>query len=229
MMLGKLALVSLAACAMIASAGAAPTRGNWTNMVVRTDGGHRVGNPEAKVSLIEFVSYTCPACANFSKNGDGALQIGYVASGRVNREIRHIIRDPVDLTAATLTHCGAPGKFVQNHAAFMARQDVWLPQVQNTTAAQRNRWQTGTDAARRRAIANDAGFYAIMERRGYRRTEIDRCLADDAGAKALAENSARNSEKYFVTSTPSFALNGVKLAGTHDWDELESQIKARLR
>lgn len=227
-MFRKFAVTGLAACAMIAATGATRIKADWNTQVVLTEGGHRVGNPDAKVALIEFVSYTCPACANFTKSGEGALQIGYIASGRVNREIRHIVRDPVDLTAAMLTNCGAPGKFLQNHAAFMARQDTWLPRAQNTTGAQRNRWMTGSDAARRRAIANDAGFYTIMEGRGYRRTDVDRCLADDAKANSLAENSEQDSKKYFVTSTPSFALNGVKLAGTHGWRELEPQIKARL-
>ncbi len=223
------AFTGLAACAMIAGTGAVGAPSSYINQVVLTDGGHRIGNAEAKVSVMEFVSYTCPACANFVKDGDGALELGYVSTGRVTMEIRHIIRDPIDLTAALLTNCGPVSKFPQNHKAFMLGQGKWLPLAASASQAQRNRWNSGTYASRRRAMANDMGFYSIMERRGYRRTEIDRCLADETKATSLAENSQKDSEKYFISGTPSFALNGVTLAGTHSWSLLEPQIKARLR
>ena len=227
-MFKKSIVIGLSACAMIAASGAIAASSSYINRVQVTDGGHKIGNPEAKVSVIEFVSYTCPACANYTRNHEGALEIGYVATGKVTMEIRHIIRDPIDLTAAMLTICGPASKFPQNHKAIMLGQDKWLPLAQSASSAQRARWVSGTGASRRRAIANDMGFYTIMERRGYRRTDLDRCLADEAKATSLAEASQANGEKYFVSSTPSFAINGVTLAGTHSWSLLEPQIKARL-
>jgi len=224
-MVKRSALFAVLGLAAIMALGNAP---NWTLKVALTDGGHLFGNPDAKVSLIEWVSYTCPHCAGFSRDGDGALQIAYVGPGKINREIRHIVRDPVDLTAAMLTNCGPPAKFHRNHAAIMFSQSEWLPLLDTASSAQRARWHSGDHAARRRAIASDFGFYAIMERRGYRRTEIDRCLADGVRAKNLADNSQKDSEKYFVKSTPSFAIDGILLAGTHDWSLLEPQLKARL-
>lgn len=227
-MIRKSAVIGLAATVMISASGAIATSSSYINQVEVTDGGHRIGNPEAKIAVIEFVSYTCPACANYTRNHEGALELGYVATGKVTMEIRHIIRDPIDLTAAMLTNCGPASKFPQNHKAIMLGQDKWLPLAQSASAAQRGRWVSGTGASRRRAIASDLGFYTIMERRGYRRTDIDRCLADEAKATKLAETSEANGEKYFVSSTPSFAINGVTLAGTHSWSLLEPQIKARL-
>ena len=44
----------------------------WSNSIMATDGGHRIGNPEAEVKLVEFMSYTCSHCANFARTGDGA-------------------------------------------------------------------------------------------------------------------------------------------------------------
>lgn len=218
---------TIGALAFIAVAAPANTS-NWNTNVVVTDGGHRFGNPDAKLQLIEFVSYTCPHCAHFSKDGDGALQLAYVGPGKITREIRHIVRDPVDLTAAMLTNCGAPAKFLQNHSAFMLSQDKWLPLISSASPAQIARWTTGDYAARRRSIASDFGFYAIMERRGYRRTEVDRCLADDKRATKLTEDTQKNFDKYNLSGTPSFAINGVTLAGTHAWSVLEPQLKARV-
>jgi len=224
-MFKKFAVAGPAACVMIFATGASS---NWINQVTETDGGHRIGKSDAKVTVTEFVSYTCPACANFTKDGAGALDFGYVATGKVNLEIRHIIRGPVDLTAVMLTHCGPPEKFPKNHTAFMLKQDEWLVVMDKTTTAQRNRWVSGDYAARRRAIASDLGFYKIMEQRGYRRTDADKCLADNAKATSLAEQSDENRDKRFVTATPSFAVNGITLAGTHSWRVLEPQIKLRL-
>ncbi|MDZ4307933.1 DsbA family protein [Allopontixanthobacter sp.] len=227
-MFRKSAALGLAALAMIAASGAHAESASYINQVRVTDGGHQIGNPDAKLAVQEFVSYTCPACANYTRFHHGALELAYVSTGDVTLEIRHIIRDPIDLTAVMLTHCGAASKFPQNHKAMMLGQDKWLPRAQSATAAQRSRWATGTGASRRRAIASDMGFYAMMESRGYRRTDIDRCLADEAKAAALAEASEANGAKYFVSSTPSFAINGVTLAGTHSWNLLEPQIRARL-
>ena len=80
------------------------------------------------------------------------------------------------------------------------------------------------NAAGRRAIASDFGFYKLMEGRGYRRTDIDRCLNDEALAKQMAARSAKDWDRPGVDSTPSFAINGLVMPGTHTWQELQKQL-----
>ena len=201
---------------------------DWSATVGQTEGGHRIGNPEAKLKLTEYISYTCPHCAQFARDGEPALKLGYIANGRVSLEIRHLLRDPVDLTVAMLTNCGPASKFPQNHSAFMLGQDNWITPMTRATAAQRQRWSTGDMAARRRAIASDFGFYAIMERRGYSKAEADRCLADEAMAERLAEASDADWKKPGIGGTPAFAIDGNVLAGTHSWSMLQPQLAARL-
>jgi len=231
MMVSKLArVVALAGAALLGiGAGPAPkpAAGNWVATVVATDGGHRIGNPDAKVKLAEYISYTCPHCAAFAKEGEAPLQLAYIATGKLSLEVRHLIRDPIDLTAAMLTNCGPAAKFPQNHAAFMLGQDKWIAPLANSTATQQQRWRT-PGAAGRRAIANDFGFYAIMERRGYSRTETDRCLADEAMAKSLAEKSAADWKLPGISGTPGFSINGTIMPGTHSWAALEPQLKQFL-
>lgn len=210
--------------AALAIGGASP--GNWNTTVTQTNGGHRIGNPDAKVKLVEFISYTCPHCAKFTRESDGPLKVGYIAPGDVSVEVRHLIRDPVDLTAAVLANCGTADKFAQNHAAFMFGQEQWIAPLARVTQAQRQRWTN--NSAGRRAIASDFGFYKLMEERGYRRSEVDRCLADDDAAQTLAENSAEDWKRPGISGTPSFAINGVVLPGTHAWTPLERQIKEFL-
>lgn len=215
---------TLAAMALLLTA-ASP---NWLATVSLDGTAHRIGNPAAKVRLTEYVSYTCPHCAEFNREAEGALQLAYISPGRVNLEIRHLIRDPVDLTVAMLAHCGPEAKFAQNHSAFLSGQSNWIGPLTNSTAAQRQRW-TAPGAAGRRAIASDFGLYRIMERRGYTRAEVDRCLADDAFARKLAEESDRDWKRPGITGTPSFAINGIVMPGTHTWASLSRQLDDFVR
>ena len=220
---GVVQAVALVAAAALLG-GAAGNRSNWDTVVAETDFGHRVGNPDAKVKLVEFFSYTCPHCAEFAQQGEGAIKIGYLAPGKVSVEYRHLIRDPVDLTVGMLVNCGAADKFPANHAAFILGQERWIGPLARPTQAQTTRWRTA-GAAGRRAIAGDFGFYALMERRGYRRADVDRCLADDAMATRLAQISAREWARPGISGTPSFAINGIVMPGTHNWAALERQLR----
>jgi protein-disulfide isomerase len=201
---------------------------NWNTQVVKTAAGHRVGNPDAKLKLVAYESYTCPHCGEFERQGEGALRIVYIHGGNLSLEVRHIIRDPVDLTVAMLTNCGTADKFFANHAAFMLGQGAWLGKLENATQGQIARWNSGTMSARRQAIASDLGLYAIMANRGYERPELDRCLNDNAKATALANQSKTNNDTPGVDGTPTFALNGTVLDNVHTWRTLQTALDGRL-
>lgn len=227
MKVGKIvkAAVLLASATMLsAAAGSSTTRTDWDTVVAKTELGHRIGNPDAKTRLVEFISYTCPHCAEFTRQSEAPIKQSYLAPGRVNVEIRHMVRDPVDLTVGLLVNCGETAKFPGNHSAFLSGQPQWIEPLGKVSSSQRQRWTT-EGAAGRRAIASDFGFYAIMERRGYRRADIDRCLADDALARRLAEISAKEWARPGISGTPSFSINGVVMPGTHSWAALERQLK----
>lgn len=204
------------------------TKADWNTVVVATNSGHRIGNPDAQHEVTEFVSYTCPHCAHFAREGDPVLKLLYIHSGKLAVEIRHTLRDPLDLTAAMLTHCGPTNRFVLNHSAFMLSQDQWLSVAQRATQAQIARWTVADHASARRAIASDLGFYKIMEGRGYRRTDVDRCLNDENKANALAKASQEDAQRLGIKGTPSFAIDGKLLDNVHSWDVLKPQIDTIL-
>lgn len=205
--------------------GASP---NWLATVAKTDGGFVLGNPNAKVKLVTFESYTCPHCADFEKEAGGALRIAYVQPGKISLEVRHFVRDPVDLTAAMLTECVAPAKFFNTHQALFNRFDRIAQVMSNSTKAQQDRWYAQDRAAGRRTIASDFGFYEIVAAQGLTRAQADTCLNNNALAKKLADQTKADDEKYKITGTPSFALNGALLFATHQWSLLKPQIDARL-
>eukprot|EP01041_Mallomonas_annulata_P018631 gene18631-37641_t len=71
------AALALAACGSGDSAGApkgepiakvaAPAGKAWTDVVTKTEaGGYKMGNPDAKLQLVEYGAITCPGCAQFS-------------------------------------------------------------------------------------------------------------------------------------------------------------------
>jgi protein-disulfide isomerase len=228
MRLIRLATLAAAALLSVGATQKPAPRGNWlTTVSVTPSGSHAIGNPAAEVKLVEYISYTCSHCAHFHKDSEGPIQLLFVQPGKVQVEIRHFVRDSVDMTVAMLTNCGAPSRFALNHSIFLRTQDTWLARAEAASAAQKARWDAGTYPARMRAIAGDLGLYAIMAQRGYDRPTVDRCLGDEATSRRLAAQT-KAAQELGVQGTPSFLLNDLLLAGTHDWPSLKSQIEARL-
>lgn len=227
--LGLLAAGVALTAAVAALAQAPAIKRNWNQAVVLTpQGTHILGNPAAKVKLTQFVSYTCPHCAHFEEEADAQLRLTFVAGGQGAVEVRHFVRDPVDMTVALLTNCGPPAKFFLNHAAFMRSQAKWIGPLEHPSPAQQARWTGGTFAQRTRMIARDFNFYPIMATRGYTAAQVDKCLADEGLAKRLAASTDEAANTLYVTGTPSFAIDGDLLAGTHSWAALRPQLAARL-
>ncbi len=194
---------------------------DWNQTYADTGKGHRVGDAEADVQLIEFVSYTCPHCATYAQQSDGVLRLGYVGEGKAAVEVRHVIRNQIDLAAALITECGAPERFFERHRTMLRTQGEWLAKAQATNAAQRARWGSGTIGQQMQAIAGDLDFYELMEPQGMGEVEIDRCLADTEKAQAIVEGSNANSAEFAVAGTPSFVINGSLQQGVHNWAALQ--------
>ena len=67
-----------------------PKNGDWSTVVTPTPaGGFLMGNPNAKVQLIEYGSMTCPHCREFDETGTQPLIDKYVKTGKVGFEYRN--------------------------------------------------------------------------------------------------------------------------------------------
>ncbi|WP_126174178.1 DsbA family protein [Altericroceibacterium xinjiangense] len=226
--IGAAALASLAAFAPIGAAPAAAAPDWAATSSVTRDGAHVLGNPQADTRLITFVSYTCPHCARFEGESDMPLRAAYVQPGTLALEVRHIIRDPIDMTAVLLAECGPASRFWGNHRAIFAAQDDWMATARATTPEQRQRWSTGTLANRFKAISADLRFYELMQQRGYSRTQVDQCLSDPARVDKFANQSQADGQTYKVQGTPSFVLNGKLLDQVHTWAGLKQALDTRM-
>src|SRR5580765_6420833 len=68
-----------------AAAQATPAAPRWDQTITLTDQGFPVmGNPAAPVKLVEFISFTCSHCADFSQEAKVPLTTGLVREGKVS-------------------------------------------------------------------------------------------------------------------------------------------------
>jgi protein-disulfide isomerase len=236
------ALVALGACnadkattngsatnAAAATPVAAPANGDWSSVVTKTpEGGFAMGNPNAKVKLIEFGSLTCPHCAEFEEQGGQALVDNYVKKGLVSFEFRNFVRDPYDITAALISRCGGTASFFGLTRAFYATQKDWIGKIQTADPAQLQALENQPPQAQFKALADIAGFPAFAAMRGVPKAKTEACLADQSAATQLVQMNSDAVSNFNIQGTPSFAINGKTVTDAPTWAALEPKIKEAL-
>ena len=214
---------ALAAAPAAAPAAAAAAERDWAAAIVATpEGGFRMGNPAARVKLVEYVSLTCPHCADFSRTGGPAL-VEQVRTGRVSFEIRPYPLDIVAEVGAQLSRCAAPADAFALNDAILAGLGETNARLLALSEAEIGAIDALAPGEQRQRIASAAGLDAIAARHGLDAAEARACLADQAGAdRVLAIKAA--AESIGVQGTPSFTINGVLQQHVHDWAALAPLI-----
>jgi len=208
---------------------APPKGGDWTMVVNATPaGGFMMGNPNAKVKLVEFGSMTCPHCAEFEEQGGKALIDSYVKKGLVSWEFRNFVRDPFDMTATLLARCGGEANFFGMTRTLFHDQRDWVAKLQAADQAKLQQLQDMPPAQRFSTIADLAGLKTFAAQRGVPRAKADQCLANEADANQLVQMNADAISGYSIPGTPSFLINGTLAAETATWETLEPKIKEAL-
>lgn len=193
----------------------------WNQVVSQTEkGGYVMGNPDAPIKLVEFGSLTCGACGNFAIQSFEPLRDKYIASGRVSFELRNFVRDPIDLTGAMLTRCGADTSFFPLTEQFFTNQNQILQAAQSLDPA------IGQLPPEQRfvAISKGLGLDTFFAQRGIAQNQSNACLADNAKAEKLAEQTQQAAEEYKVTGTPTFLIN-ERVQDVNTWQEIETRIQ----
>lgn len=223
------ALILLAAAATLGAtkpALAPAPKANWTATVSRTPGdAHLLGNPAARVKLVEYVSYTCSHCADFEVQAGSEIAMGFIKPGTGSMEFRPFFRNQIDIAATLMAYCGAPSRFMGNHAALLRGQKGWLGPV---TVGQQKRWESLGFAPRMRAIASDLKLYDLFIRRGYNRTDLDICLANEGLARRISSENQTAESVMGIQGTPTFLLND-RLIDAGDWRSLRPYLAAATR
>jgi protein-disulfide isomerase len=190
----------------------APNNGDWSTVVTKSaEGGFVMGNPDAKVKLVEFGSMTCPHCAEFEEQGGKALVDNYVKKGLVSWEFRNFVRDPFDMAATLLARCGGEANFFGMTRTMFHDQKTWIGKLQAADQATLQGLQTMPPAQQFSTIADLAGLKTFAAQRGVPR----------------AKNSDAVST-YSIPGTPAFLINGTLADQTSNWATLEPKLKEAL-
>ncbi|MES2057728.1 MAG: thioredoxin domain-containing protein [Pseudomonadota bacterium] len=211
--------------------GAAPAPRDWSKTVTQTSSGAFViGNPKAKVKLIEYLSYTCPHCAHFSIGSSAVLKGKYVRSGSTSVELRHAIRDKLDMAATIIARCTGPVGFSATTDAVFAGQEDWLMRGIQFERVNGGRMDLYPENARLRALADGAGLTDIGRARGLNDAALDACFANDAevlkiAVMADAAWTAIRAAAPADGGTPSFVVNGKPYPHL-DWAGLDKVLLA---
>ena len=211
-----------------------PANGDWSSVVTKTEaGGFMMGNPNAKVRLIEYGSMTCPHCARFEAAAADPLANTYVKGGNVSFEFRNFVRDPFDVTASLITRCGDPKSFFPLTKAMYASQQDWIQKLQAMSPEQQQALTTMPPAQEFKAIADAAGFPQWAAMRGIPAAKANACLADQGAVDQLVQMNNDAVQQYNIPGTPTFVMNGklVDVGGVSEdkvWPALEAKIKAAL-
>lgn len=211
---------------------APPKNGDWTSVVSTTAaGGFLMGNPNAKVKIVEFGSMTCPHCAEFDETAMKPLTETYVKSGNVSLEFRNFVRDPFDVAASLVARCGGTTSFFGLTRGLYADQRDWIAKIQAADQAAMQQIQSLPPTQQFGQLAKIAGFQEWAAVRGLPVDKSTACLTNQAEVDRLVQMQNDATSAYEIPGTPSFLLNGelVKIeAGSTPWQQVESKIKAAL-
>jgi protein-disulfide isomerase len=174
-------------------------------MVAGPLGDKALGDPNAKVTVIEYASMTCPHCAHFHETTFTPFKEKYVDTGKVRFIFREFPFDPVATAAFMLARC-APG-------------DSYFPMVDLLFRQQKN-WAYGDKAT-------DA-LFNIVKQAGFTQESFRTCLTNQQILDGVNAVKNRAADQLGVASTPTFFINGKKLSGALTLEELDKEIEPLL-
>nr|WP_245405862.1 thioredoxin domain-containing protein [Sphingobium sp. Sx8-8] len=204
---------------------AAPAGTKWSETIAATPDGHFVmGNPDAKVKLVEYGSYTCSHCRDFAhESADEIKQI--VDSGKMSFEFRNYIRDPIDMATALLAHCGGKDIYYPISEQFFANQNAMFEKAQALGDEKYKALMSAPAAQRFGQLAAAVGLVDFAKQRGISEDQAKQCLADTGAADRLAKGVEQANQQYKIEGTPTFILNGVMVENTAAWPALRTKLK----
>jgi len=163
-----------------------------------------LGDPAAKVQVVEYASASCPHCAAFAIDVFPAFKAKYVDTGKVRYTLREYLTDPAAIAAAGFLLARCAGK------------DRYFPVLDAVFRGQAEMVKTGDVRGVLARIAKSPG--------GLTEAQLDACMRDEAAEKALAARADRHLHADKVTVTPTFIINGRRFEGGMTLPELDAAI-----
>jgi protein-disulfide isomerase len=160
-----------------------------------------LGNPEAPITIVEYASLTCPHCAHFANDVLPELKKEWIDTGKARLVLRDFPLDEPALRAAMIARCAPPERYYAFADTFFAAQEKWV-----------------RSGDYREALAR------LAKLGGMGQAEFDTCIKNTELENKIVEGRLRASQELDVTSTPTFFINGSKLAGAPTREEFEKLL-----
>ena len=164
------------------------------------------GPADAKVTIVEYASMSCPHCAMFHTTVYPELKKKYVDTGKVRFIFREFPLNHIAFAASMLTRCVSDEKTKPLIEELFKRQNEWL-------------------------VSGDAldRLFDVVKQAGFTKASFDKCLDDKALYDKLMLVRKRGDEQFDVNSTPTLFINGEKYKGGLSVAALSSAIEDRLK
>ncbi len=150
-----------------------------------------LGNPKAKVTVIEYASAACPHCAHFNNDIFPDFKKKYIDTGKVRYVFREMLTEPTLFagTAFLIARCAGP--------------DRYFPVLDTVFHEQDAIYQSGDLAG---------GLLKIAAQYGLSKEQVAACTSDEKAVQALNDRVAR-ADHDGVNSTPTFLIGDSRIEG----------------
>jgi protein-disulfide isomerase len=167
-----------------------------------------LGNPNAKVTVIEYASVACPHCAKFNNEVFPAFKAQFIDSGKIHYVFREMLvggDSEMSMAAAgfLMARCAGKDKYFSVVDAIFHGQDAMV--------------QSG-------AVRD--GLLKIAESAGMTDQQFTACIADDKSIHALNDRVETYSKRDHIEGTPTFIINGKAMEGEQTLATLTTAINA---
>ena len=162
-----------------------------------------LGNPDAPITIVEYASLTCPHCAHFANDILPEIKKEWIDTGKAKLVLRDFPLDEPALRAAMIARCAPPDRYYAFAETFFAAQEKWV---------------RTTDY--REALAR------LAKLGGMGKEEFETCLKNTELENKIVAERLRATQELEVNSTPTFFVNGSKLAGAPTAEEFEKLLSS---
>jgi len=162
------------------------------------------GDPKAPVTLIEYAAVTCPHCADFFMHQFPELKSKYIDTGKVHFIFREFPLNALDIAGFMLARCADAQYFPIVDTLFEKQRD----------------WVVQKPIEPLMAIAKQAGFT---------QQSFEECLKNQKVEDGIKWVRDRASEKFGVSGTPTFFINGKKFTGNPTAADIGREIDGQLK
>jgi protein-disulfide isomerase len=165
------------------------------------------GDPEAKVTVIEYASFTCSHCASFHASAYKKLKADYIKTGKIKFVYRDVFFDRYGVWASMVARCGGEEKFFGITEMIFEAQSKWV----------------GAGSAAK--VAEELRKIGLVA--GLNPDDLEACMQDKEHAEDLVKWFQHNAKVDGINSTPSFVIGG-KTYKNMAYSKMKDLIDAEL-